>query len=116
MFVPILVCGQLFHSLCIAVGICKPYLPYLPCVLLQSGNERFLHNSSVNSDKKDPLLRILNMPFSQIDMHSAFKQLPEEAQAVYSEAIKALHAHFEPESKRVLYVAEFHMRTQKSEG
>ena len=47
----------------------------------------------------------------------AFKQLPEEAQAAYPEAVKALHVRFEPESKRVLYVAEFHTRTKKkSEG
>ena len=44
---------------------------------------------------------------------SAFKQLPEEAQAAYLEAVKALHGCFEPESKRVLYVAEFHTRTKK---
>ena len=43
----------------------------------------------------------------------AFKQLPEEAQAAYPEAVKALHGRFELESKRVLYVAEFHMQTKK---
>ena len=46
-----------------------------------------------------------------------FKQLPEELQAAYPEAVKALHGHFEPESKRVLYVVEFHTRPKKkSEG
>ena len=47
----------------------------------------------------------------------AFKQLPEEAQAAYPEAVKALHVRFDPESKWVLYVAEFYTRTKKkSEG
>ena len=47
----------------------------------------------------------------------AFKQLPAVAQADYEEAIKALHERFEPESKRTLYVAEFHTRVKsKSEG
>ena len=38
----------------------------------------------------------------------AFKQLSEAAQGDYEEAVKALRERFEPESKSVLYVAEFH--------
>ena len=48
----------------------------------------------------------------------AFKQLPEEMQADYQEAVKGLCGCFEPESKCVLYyVAEFHtLAKKKSEG
>ena len=47
----------------------------------------------------------------------AFKQLSEAAQGDYEEAVKVLRERFEPESKRALYVAEFHTRAKsKSEG
>ena len=38
----------------------------------------------------------------------------EKTQADYPEAVKALHGCFEPESKHVLYVAEFHTQMKKS--
>jgi len=96
--------------------------PMRPFVLSDpfSGDDNFDHwishfesVSAVNKWTDDYKLLWLQVRLTG-KAHVAFDQLPHETQGSYANAKKALQERFGPESKRMLYKAEFETRRKKS--